>query len=271
MSSQPENLGQQITRLLSEADYRDSPLYGALQELWQQHQDLARRIERISKISDSYQSIVKEREQTLAEKLDKQLRQLEKIARISDRYQHMMRDLNTALKQASTQDELTCIPNRRFLLERLRQEFGRSDRYGHPFALAMLDLDFFKRINDAYGHDVGDKVLIEASRVMHAELREHDVVGRWGGEEFLFLFPETDLEPAAQVMERVLASIRTMSVRQNDDTLTITASAGIARQQIGDNYSDTINRADRALLQAKRNGRDQLHYALPTSGTDINL
>jgi diguanylate cyclase (GGDEF)-like protein len=260
MAKQGVDLERQIVDLLNETEDRDHPLYGALDQLWRRHQDLARRIERISKISDSYQSIVKERELSLGEQLDRQLRQLEKVARISDRYQSMMRDSNTALKKASTQDELTGIPNRRYLLERLKQESSRSERSGHPLGMAMLDLDFFKRINDAHGHDIGDKVLVEASRVMHAAMREHDICGRWGGEEFLFLFPDTSLSSSAQVMERVLANIREISIQHKDTELKITASAGVAQQRPAESYSDTINRADRALLRAKRDGRDQLHY-----------
>ena len=253
------NLSQRVTDLLAEASYREHPLYAPLDQVWQQYQDLARRIERISKISDSYQSIAKERELSLAEKLDKQLRQLEKLARISDRYQQIMRDLNTALKQASTQDELTGIANRRLLLERLKQEYSRNQRDGQPLTLAMLDLDYFKRINDAHGHDIGDKVLVETARVIQAQLRAHDLCGRWGGEEFLFVLPDTELSMGAQVMERVLTSVRSMEIRLNDESLSITASAGVAQQLPAENYSDTINRADRALMLAKRNGRDRLH------------
>ena len=133
-----------------------------------------------------------------------------------------------SLRARSYVDGLTGIANRRLLTERLREESERAKRYGRPLALVMLDIDRFKIINDDYGHDVGDRVLIEVVRVMESEIREHDLCGRWGGEEFLILMPECTAQMAQTVMGRLGASIAALGVRVNEDLLGVTASMGIA-------------------------------------------
>ncbi|HDQ4572225.1 TPA: biofilm formation regulator diguanylate cyclase SiaD [Pseudomonas aeruginosa] len=219
------------------------------------------RLERIARISDGFQSMAREQNLSLSERYHKQLRRLEKVARISDRYQQMMRDLNLALKEASIRDPLTGLPNRRMLLERLREENERSQRHGQSYVLAMLDVDFFKQVNDTWGHDSGDRVLVEIARAMESELREYDLCGRWGGEEFLLLLPQTRLQDAGPVLERVRDSVRTLAVRVSTEALSVTASVGVTEHRIGETYSQTVNRADAALLDAKRSGRDKCVFA----------
>ncbi|MBF2950581.1 GGDEF domain-containing protein [Pseudomonas aeruginosa] len=219
------------------------------------------RLERIARISDGFQSMAREQNLSLSERYHKQLRRLEKVARISDRYQQMMRDLNLALKEASIRDPLTGLPNRRMLLERLREENERSQRHGQSYVLAMLDVDFFKQVNDTWGHDSGDRVLVEIARAMESELREYDLCGRWGGEEFLLLLPQTRLQDAGPVLERVRDSVRTLAVRVGTEALSVTASVGVTEHRIGETYSQTVNRADAALLDAKRSGRDKCVFA----------
>ncbi|MBG6481887.1 biofilm formation regulator diguanylate cyclase SiaD [Pseudomonas aeruginosa] len=219
------------------------------------------RLERIARISDGFQSMAREQNLSLSERYHKQLRRLEKVARISDRYQQMMRDLNLALKEASIRDPLTGLPNRRMLLERLREENERSQRHGQSYVLAMLDVDFFKQVNDTWGHDSGDRVLVEIARAMESELREYDLCGRWGGEEFLLLLPQTRLQDAGPVLERVRDSVRTLAVRVGTEALSVTASVGVTEHRIGETYSQTGNRADAALLDAKRSGRDKCVFA----------
>lgn len=254
-------LEERIGQLLENPAYQDNPLYPALRELWQAHHELTQRIDRISHISDAYQSLARQRELSLGERVHKQLRQLEKVARISDRYQKMMRDLNIALHEASTHDPLTGLGNRRLLIERLREETGRARRNGKGFALAMLDIDHFKRINDRLGHEVGDKVLSEVARVLDAEVRDADICGRWGGEEFLILLPETTAPDALQVVERVRQAVNRLNLHVHDGELDLSLSAGIAGYQPGESYSETINRADGALLRAKQQGRNLCRLA----------
>ena len=254
-------LEAQIVESLADPLNQDNPLHDTLRQLWEAHHNLLNRIERVARVSDGYQSIVREREMSLSARFDKQLRQLEKVARISDRYQTMMRDLNIALKEASTHDALTGIANRRLLTERLREETERAKRYSRPLCVVMIDIDRFKLINDEHGHEVGDNVLMEVVRVMEAEIRDHDLCGRWGGEEFLLLMPETTRDQAVRVMERLRQAVANLRVRINDDTLSVTVSLGMAELHANENYSSAINRADVALLRAKRNGRNRYELA----------
>lgn len=153
-------------------------------------------------------------------------------------------------------DPLTGLANRRKLSAQLRQETERAKRNDSRFSLAILDVDHFKRFNDVHGHEVGDRVLGELARTLQGGLREYDLCGRWGGEEFLLLLPDTALAEALAVVDRVHADIRQCRVVQDGLALSITASIGLAEYQASENYSDTLRRADSALLEAKRRGRD---------------
>lgn len=246
-----------IEELLADPHYVGHPLREALYLKHQQSLEQLARLERIARISDGFQSMARAQSSTLSERYHKQLRQLEKVARISDRYQNMMRDLNLALKEASTHDALTGIGNRRLLMERLREESERAQRTGKPYVLAILDVDHFKHVNDNWGHEVGDRVLVEIGRAMQAALRQYDLCGRWGGEEFLLLLPETSLADAGQVIDRVRNDIRSLAVRVGTDALSVTASFGVAEYRLGESYSQTLSRADAAMLEAKRGGRDK--------------
>jgi len=254
-------LESQVVESLADLHNQGHPLHDTLSQLWEAHNNLLNRIERIARVSDGYQSIVRDREMTLSARFDKQLRQLEKVARISDRYQVMMRDLNIALTEASTHDALTGIANRRLLTDRLREESERAKRYSRPLCLVMVDIDRFKAINDSHGHEIGDNVLVEVVRVLEAEIREHDLCGRWGGEEFLVMMPETTRDHAVLSMERLRQAVASLRVRVNDDSLSVTVSLGMAELRADENYSSAINRADVALLRAKRNGRDRYELA----------
>lgn len=254
--------------MLAEQAGQANPLSEPLAELWEAHQDMARRIERISRISDAYQSEAKRNETSLAQRLNKQLRQLEKVARISDHYQKIMHDLNLALREASTHDPLTGLPNRRLMLDRLREESERFRRYRHPFSIAMLDIDHFKQVNDRWGHEVGDQVLTEVARVLRSELRDQDVCGRWGGEEFLLLLPETPLTSAGVVLDRVRGAVQRLNVRVHTEAVAVTVSIGLAEHHDDETYSDTINHADSALLAAKRMGRNRFEKASRAASAD---
>ncbi|MCY1533436.1 diguanylate cyclase (GGDEF) domain protein [compost metagenome] len=260
MNREPQ-LDAWIETLLADPTHQDHPLREALARLQQQNVEHLERIERIARISDGYQSLAREQSLSLSERYHKQLRKLEKVARISDRYQQMMRDLNLALKEASNRDPLTGLANRRLLIERLKEEVSRTQRQERPFVLAMIDVDHFKAVNDTWGHDIGDRMLEEIAHVLQAEVRSYDLCGRWGGEEFLILLPDTRLTAASQVLERVRDGLRALAVRVNTETLSISASFGVAEHLPGESYSQTLNRADAALLQAKRSGRDRCIFA----------
>jgi diguanylate cyclase (GGDEF)-like protein len=255
MSSERE-LDLLVESLLSDPGHFGHPLREALARLQQQNLDQLSRLERIARISDGYQSLAREQNLSLSERYHRQLRQMEKVARISDRYQDMLRDLNQTLQEASLRDPLTGLANRRMLMERLRAEEQRASRSEQAFVLAMIDVDHFKLINDSWGHEVGDRALAEIARVLQASVRGSDLCGRWGGEEFLLLLPETTLAESAPLIERLRECLRGLRVLVGSEALAITASFGVAERQPGESYSQTLNRADAALLAAKRNGRD---------------
>jgi diguanylate cyclase (GGDEF)-like protein len=170
-------------------------------------------------------------------------------------------ELKAVLAQAdevSHTDALTFLPNRRQIIKDLQNEIIFSDRYGTPLSISMLDIDHFKKINDTYGHTVGDEVL----RSLAGELREHirypDTIGRYGGEEFLIVLPHSTLHAAAEQAERLCGLVRSLIIKSGEHEIAITVSMGVAQYKIHkEDWEAFLGRADAALYQAKNNGRDQ--------------
>ncbi|MFM8330693.1 MAG: biofilm regulation diguanylate cyclase SiaD [Candidatus Methylumidiphilus sp.] len=250
------SLENDIEALLADGQYRGHPLREVLEKLWGNTREQLLRLERITQISDDFQTMAHQKTQSILERHNRQLRQLEKITRISDRYQHMLRELNTELKEASTHDYLTGLANRRLAMERLKEEDERLARVGGSYCVALIDADNFKQVNDVYGHDVGDAVLVELAKALRHSLRKDDVCSRWGGEEFLLLLSGAGEASAVAVAERILDAVRQLEVPAGDARLRISVSIGIAQHRPGDGYAQIIQRADAALLDAKRAGRD---------------
>lgn len=257
-----KDLALAVEALLADPAYAQNPLRQALDELYTEFRNMLHQIDRITRISDRYQSASREQTLSLTERYQKQLRQLEKIARISDRYQSMMRDLNEALKDASTKDALTGIGNRRMLMDRLKAEASRAERMGRPLALAVLDVDRFKTVNDAWGHEIGDRALIGVARAVSDAVREYDICGRWGGEEFMIIMPEIGAHEAVPVVERVRAAIAALKVDTPGAALSLSASFGVAEWHPGEDIFDVIRRADEAMFTAKRTGRNRLQVSV---------
>ena len=169
------------------------------------------------------------------------------------------RELEQELERQARTDFLTGIANRRHFLDLADQELARTRRYGRPFSMLMLDLDMFKNVNDRYGHRVGDLTLQKVVDVCKQILREVDVFGRLGGEEFGIMLPETDSEQAVQVADRVRQVIAEASVRlPQGGSVGVTASIGVATYSPDDDVDAVLSRADRALYAAKRSGRDRV-------------
>jgi len=250
-----------IEALLADPENAGNPLRYALEELYAEYRGLLHQIDRIARISDRFQSVSQEEKQSLTGRYHKQLRQLEKIARISDRYQSMMHDMNEALKEASTRDALTGIGNRRMLMDRLKVETARAERLNRPLTVALADVDRFKSVNDAYGHEAGDKVLVRIADAIRCGVRDYDLCGRWGGEEFMVIMPEITASEGAHVVERMRSAIAEIEMQAHDTPLRLSASFGVAERRPGESISDTINRADTALFEAKRNGRNRCEIA----------
>ena len=168
----------------------------------------------------------------------------------------MAQELDLLRKQAMF-DTLTEIPNRRYLDRVLDSWVHERTRYGSSFAVLLLDIDHFKQVNDTHGHQVGDQVLTAVAQSLLRSARLSDEVGRWGGEEFLWLVRGADLAGALTVAERGRALVASCSVDIEDDSrLAVTASVGVALAVVGDTPAQVLERADRALYQAKRAGRN---------------
>lgn len=169
-----------------------------------------------------------------------------------------LRHLNNQLEQISQYDQLTGSANRYALHQRFNIEIELVSRTEQTFSLIMLDLDYFKEINDKYGHDVGDNIIKEFASLLQSMVRENDLVGRWGGEEFLILCSQTSRNGAFQLAEQLRLQVQAMDFSVDRQ---ITASFGLTEYRQGETISDTIKRADDALYKAKNNGRNQLVMA----------
>jgi diguanylate cyclase (GGDEF)-like protein/PAS domain S-box-containing protein len=162
------------------------------------------------------------------------------------------------LKKLATRDELTQAYNRTIFEELLSKEIEKFSRYSHPFSILLLDVDYFKKINDTYGHDTGDKVLETMSSIFRVSIRGFDSLIRWGGEEFLLIAPATDLEKAGLLADRLRKIIENQSF---DTAGKITISLGVASFRSDDNKNSIVKRADEALYVAKRNGRNRVEIS----------
>ena len=162
------------------------------------------------------------------------------------------------LKTLSQRDALTGAVNRRYMLELLGDELKRHRRAGRPFSVAMLDIDWFKRINDTYGHAVGDKVLQRMAALAQGPLRGTDVVARWGGEEFLLLFPVCDAAEAALMLERLREDVARFEWHAVAPGLSVSFSAGVVAHVSEDTVEQTVDKADAAMYRAKEQGRNRV-------------
>ncbi len=257
-------LEARILELLADEQYQGHPLRDALDELWEAMSSQLTRLERITELSDRYQQVARENSLHLAKRYDRQIRLLERVLRISDRYQSMLKDLNVALREASTHDLLTGIANRRLMMDCCRQADHQYTNQGSPYSLVVIDADHFKLINDTYGHDFGDRMLVELAKVFRANLRSNDVCSRWGGEEFLGLINQADLSEAEPIVSRLLEAVRSSRLPYEQEMVTLTVSMGLAEHEAGETYADTFRRADEALFVAKRRGRNCYVVAPPS-------
>lgn len=189
------------------------------------------------------------------------LARIEAMLRIKRSYDELSA-ARDRLARLAVQDELTGLFNVRYLHSRLTEEYKRAERHRDPLALAMLDVDYFKTVNDRFGHDAGDLVLREVSARLKKSVREIDVVTRYGGEEFVVLLPSTHLAGALVVAERIATSLREapFDVGSGQKGIAVTASIGLALYPSrGVTSKEALLRsADRALYRAKDDGRDRI-------------
>lgn len=174
--------------------------------------------------------------------------------------QRQKRELQAALTELSVvarRDELTGLPNRRFILEWASHELARHRRSGSPWCLAMLDLDHFKRVNDTWGHGTGDDVLVRFAKESARNLRDADFLIRWGGEEFLIAMPDTPLDEGSAVLERLRAQLGKHSTWAGIACGPVSFSAGLTEYHPSESFERIVERADAALYGAKVAGRDR--------------
>ncbi len=182
-------------------------------------------------------------------------RQLEKMRDELEMTNGALRAALTATELIAAKDQLTGLWNRRTFDHRLEEAIAHATRHSRVFSLLIIDIDHFKRINDQYGHIVGDEVLRRFAEALRERLRQNDVAARWGGEEFVILADETTLENACQLGEQIRAEI---AATVFPHFMQVTASIGLTAFEAGDDSDTLLNRADRALYAAKRNGRDRV-------------
>lgn len=175
-------------------------------------------------------------------------RDLESIKRYSQRLEELVRT-----------DSMTGLLNHSSSISRLEEEIAKASRHNRSLSVIMLDLDHFKELNDGYGHQFGDEVLIATASSIRSCLRAHDIAARYGGEEFLVILPETASGPALSIALRVRQALASMRLSR---TIAVTVSGGIAQYREGDNAYSMIARADELLYAAKRGGRDNIRSEL---------
>ncbi|MDP6701921.1 MAG: GGDEF domain-containing protein, partial [Candidatus Latescibacteria bacterium] len=183
----------------------------------------------------------------------------ENLIKVARRLVRVGDHLSGDLREASSLDPLTRVANRRRFLDLAKFELARAQRYGHSTAVLIMDLDHFKAINDTYGHPAGDAVLRQSADIMKERLREIDSLGRWGGEEFVALLPETDQDGASLTAMRLCQSMERATFEHDGRTIPCTVSIGATTTgQSAAEIDALIGLADRALYRAKEAGRNRV-------------
>ena len=184
------------------------------------------------------------------------------------RLQQAMAD-KEKLERLANFDSLTGLYNRRAILGKLYELINVANRYKEDFSLSMLDIDHFKRVNDRYGHLTGDEVLEKIATLIHRNIRDTDIVGRYGGEEFIIILPKTNLSSAWVAAERLRSIIEKAEMKDSaGNVFAITVSQGLSGWERGEDIHSLISRADEALYKAKEKGRNRVQILLGPSLRD---
>ncbi len=217
-------------------------------------QDIELRVSGILKLVDTY----REQTQVTGRSLHTEVQELEAKLKRMERESSKLREIVRNEHRRAMQDALTGIPNRQALQDRSRLEYQRWKRYATPLSIIMVDVDFFKRINDRFGHLAGDKVLKLVAQTLQSSVRQTDFLARYGGEEFMVILPQTSLSEAAMAGEKLRQAIEVCPFHFSGEPIKITCSMGVAMMQEGEAWEQAVDRADQALLNAKRTGRNRL-------------
>ena len=201
-------------------------------------------------LSEKYQRLLQDFQHVNAE-----LRETQLALEIK---QKEMKAVIAQADEVSHTDALTFLANRKQIIADLQRQVTFADRYQEPLTISMLDFDHFKKVNDTYGHSVGDDVLRFTALQLRDHIRSPDMIGRYGGEEFLLLLPNCTVKAASEQAERLCEQVRSAPINSGKHIIHMTISIGIAQFRIRqENWEQLLNRADQALYQAKKNGRNQ--------------
>ena len=170
----------------------------------------------------------------------------------------MKRKHSIDMEKIAKTDPLTKLPNRRAVLEQIDYEIARFKRNANPFTIIISDIDDFKHINDTYGHDAGDKVLISLSNLIFRTIRRQDICARWGGEEFLFLLPETGDKGAKIFSDKIRKKVEKNVIKNKASNISVTMTFGICTFTRSLTVEECIRRADKALYAGKKSGKKPL-------------
>lgn len=207
---------------------------------------------------DDEKSIINGFDSGAVDFITKPFRHRELLARTKTHVE-LKRAKEKLLRMAIT-DELTGLVNRRYFMGRLLHEYERTKRYESVFTVLMVDLDFFKNINDTHGHQAGDSVLRNVSDSMKLSLRLPDIIGRIGGEEFAVILPETEIGAAMIIGDRIRKRVESLNINYKECSLKVTISIGASPSSKDDlSIDDVLQRADSALYRAKENGRNRIY------------
>jgi diguanylate cyclase (GGDEF)-like protein len=233
--------------------------------------DFTQRVEFMGEFSQSFNSMVVQLDQTLKElvskktELTKANEELLKEIAIREKTELALRKSEETLRIQAITDSLTGLYNRMHFNKIVEDEIHRASRYSRPLSVVMFDIDFFKRVNDTFGHITGDEVIKMVGAVTKEQVRATDTPARYGGEEFIVLLPETSVEGAAVVAERIRAQIETTAIQTEEHTISVTASFGVSHYRVKTNnklheigLSEFIANADQALYTSKNSGRNRV-------------
>ncbi len=191
--------------------------------------------------------------------ITKPAKEIELLARIFSALR--IKTLHDQLRETAIRDVMTNLYNRRYMEERIEQEFQRCKRHKSLLSMAMIDIDKFKSINDTYGHEVGDQVIKQLAHELKTSFRKSDIISRFGGEEFVILFPETGITDATRILDRVRENVSKIEMKSDTDQIFhFTFSGGVAGGELDEVNSnhDLLKLADKNLYEAKTSGRNQI-------------
>ncbi len=203
--------------------------------------------------------------EAMVERYNKLEVRLGKVVSISDKLQRDMIQLNQTLEKMAQTDALTGLLNRHGMSKCLQAEWNRMKREDVPSGLLILDIDHFKRVNDTFGHAVGDRVLAEMAKRLKDITRNYDSCCRWGGEEFLVLLPDTGRDGVETVYQKLRETLDDNPIIEGDQPIKITFSAGAHIAYAGETLDECIKQADDALYRAKRRGRNCRAWSKPAA------